>query len=105
MAVVCAMAGLPAATADILIEKNVAARMRDAVVLRADVYRPSAPGTYPVLLLGWSVVAWALIAGSLRVLSRCGLTTVSSSLLTLLLVAVVTLVSIDGLRRWAVKRG
>jgi len=50
MAVVCAMAGLPAASADIQVEKNVPARMRDGVVLRADVYRPSAPGAYPVLL-------------------------------------------------------
>jgi putative CocE/NonD family hydrolase len=50
MAVVCAMAGQPAATANIQVEKNVPARMRDGVVLRADVYRPSAPGDYPVLL-------------------------------------------------------
>ena len=32
------------------VEKNVEARMRDGVVLRADVYRPAAAGTYPVLL-------------------------------------------------------
>jgi putative CocE/NonD family hydrolase len=50
MAVVCALAGRPAATADVLVDKNVPARMRDGVVLRADVYRPAAPGTYPVLL-------------------------------------------------------
>lgn len=30
--------------------KNVEARMRDGVILRADVYRPAADGTYPVLL-------------------------------------------------------
>lgn len=34
----------------VTVEKNVAARMRDGVVLRADVYRPSAPGPHPVLL-------------------------------------------------------
>jgi putative CocE/NonD family hydrolase len=32
------------------LEKNVEARMRDGVILRADVYRPPAEGTYPVLL-------------------------------------------------------
>ena len=31
-------------------EKNVAAAMRDGVVLRCDVYRPAAPGRYPVLV-------------------------------------------------------
>lgn len=34
----------------ILVEKNVAAPMRDGVVLRADIYRPAAAGRYPVLL-------------------------------------------------------
>jgi uncharacterized protein len=34
----------------IRIEKNVPATMRDGVILRADVYRPAAPGTYPALL-------------------------------------------------------
>ena len=38
------------AAPDILIEKNVGARMRDGVVLRADVYRPASPGKRPVLL-------------------------------------------------------
>ena len=32
------------------VEKNVEARMRDGVILRADVYRPGTGGTYPVLL-------------------------------------------------------
>lgn len=36
--------------ADIIIEKNVPVPMRDSVVLRADVYRSSRPGRYPVLL-------------------------------------------------------
>ncbi|MEZ5292378.1 MAG: CocE/NonD family hydrolase [Vicinamibacterales bacterium] len=35
---------------DIVIEKNVPARMRDGVVLRADVYRPRAEGRRPALL-------------------------------------------------------
>ncbi len=33
-----------------MIEKNVPVPMRDGVVLRADLYRPGAPGRYPVLL-------------------------------------------------------
>ena len=36
--------------AEIVIEKNVEARVRDGVVLRADVYRPAAPGRRPALL-------------------------------------------------------
>jgi predicted acyl esterase len=35
---------------DLVIEKDVEARMRDGVVLRADVYRPAAAGTRPALL-------------------------------------------------------
>jgi len=34
----------------VAVEKNVEARMRDGVVLRADVYRPDAPGRFPALL-------------------------------------------------------
>jgi len=34
----------------VVVEKNVEARMRDGVVLRADVYRPEVPGRYPALL-------------------------------------------------------
>jgi putative CocE/NonD family hydrolase len=34
----------------VIVEKNVEARMRDGIVLRADVYRPEAPGRFPVLL-------------------------------------------------------
>ncbi len=35
---------------EVVVDKNVAASMRDGVVLRADVYRPDAPGRYPALL-------------------------------------------------------
>ena len=35
---------------DVLIQQDVEARMRDGVVLRANVYRPVDNGTYPVLL-------------------------------------------------------
>ncbi len=38
------------ATADIVIEKDVAVPMRDGVVLRADVYRPAGDGPFPVLV-------------------------------------------------------
>jgi uncharacterized protein len=34
----------------LVVERNVGATLRDGIVLRADVYRPSAPGKYPVLL-------------------------------------------------------
>ena len=33
-----------------LIDKDVAMKTRDGVTLRADVYRPDAPGRFPVLL-------------------------------------------------------
>ncbi len=36
---------------EITVERNVAAKMRDGVTLRADVYRPKAEGKYPVLLV------------------------------------------------------
>ena len=54
--VTCSLLGVTAAgpraeqAAGIVIEKNVAASMRDGVVLRADVYRPAAPGRRPALL-------------------------------------------------------
>lgn len=35
---------------DVTVEHNVAATMRDGTVLRADVYRPTAAGRWPVLL-------------------------------------------------------
>lgn len=36
---------------DLLVEEDVPARMRDGVVLRADVYRPASGGPYPVVLV------------------------------------------------------
>jgi len=52
----CAALILPARAAaaeehEIVVERNVAAKMRDGVTLRADVYRPKAEGKYPVLLV------------------------------------------------------
>jgi putative CocE/NonD family hydrolase len=52
----CAAMVLPARAAaaeshEIAVERNVAAKMRDGVTLRADVYRPKAEGKYPVLLV------------------------------------------------------
>jgi putative CocE/NonD family hydrolase len=35
----------------IVVESNLAARMRDGVTLYADVHRPDAPGTFPVILM------------------------------------------------------
>jgi putative CocE/NonD family hydrolase len=36
---------------EIIVERNVAAKMRDGVTLRADIYRPKADGKFPVLLV------------------------------------------------------
>src|SRR6266852_3318174 len=51
----CAAIFLPVpATAEnheVTVQRNVAAKMRDGVTLRADVYRPKAEGKYPVLLV------------------------------------------------------
>src|SRR5882762_2377428 len=46
--------GLLAAAAehyDVTVERNVAAKMRDGVTLRADIYRPKAEGKFAVLLV------------------------------------------------------
>lgn len=37
-------------TGNVIIQQNVPVKMRDGTVLRADIYRPAAPGKYPVLL-------------------------------------------------------
>jgi uncharacterized protein len=39
------------AVGDVIVERNVGVPMRDGTVLRADVYRPGAPGRYPALVL------------------------------------------------------
>jgi len=54
-AIIWALAGtVPRAFADgpypVVVERNVEARMRDGIVLRADVYRPDKDGKFPVLL-------------------------------------------------------
>jgi uncharacterized protein len=54
--VLCAAMGWPglATTAEnheVTVERNVAAKMRDGVTLRADIYRPKADGKFPVLLV------------------------------------------------------
>lgn len=41
---------LEAQPSGVVIERGVAVTMRDGIVLRADIYRPRAPGRYPVLL-------------------------------------------------------
>ena len=42
--------GNPVARYEVTIEKNIPATMRDGTILRADVYRPRAPGRFPALL-------------------------------------------------------
>ena len=46
----CLAATATAQTPKILLEKNVEARMRDGVLLRADVYRPDTVAKLPALL-------------------------------------------------------
>src|SRR5438876_5791525 len=36
---------------EVIVERNVAAKMRDGITLRADIYRPKADGKFPVLLV------------------------------------------------------
>jgi len=53
--VICAVLFLPAQAAagekyEVTVERNVAAKMRDGVTLRADIYRPKIDGQFPVLL-------------------------------------------------------
>jgi putative CocE/NonD family hydrolase len=40
----------PATDERVVVDKNVPAKMRDGVLLRADIYRPKTPGTYPALV-------------------------------------------------------
>jgi putative CocE/NonD family hydrolase len=53
LATVLAFAGVARAAEnyEVIIERNVAAKMRDGVTLRADIYRPKAEGKFPVLLV------------------------------------------------------
>ena len=45
-----AVCSLPAGSADWIVEENVPVRMRDGVVLRADVMRPQGEGRVPALV-------------------------------------------------------
>src|SRR2546422_5899392 len=52
----CAAMVLPAQAAaeeshEVIVERNVAAKMRDGITLRADIYRPKEDGKFPVLLV------------------------------------------------------
>src|ERR1700679_871088 len=44
------MAPMAAPPAPVVTEKNVVMKTRDGLTLRADIYRPAADGSYPVLL-------------------------------------------------------
>jgi putative CocE/NonD family hydrolase len=52
---------------DVVVEKNVAAPMRDGTLLRADVYRPAEQGRYPVLVqrTPYNKEMWPLTAATL----------------------------------------
>jgi len=51
MALILPLAVAAAEHYDVTVERNVAAKMRDGVTLRADIYRPKAEGKFPVLLV------------------------------------------------------
>ncbi|MGH9748978.1 MAG: CocE/NonD family hydrolase, partial [Candidatus Polarisedimenticolia bacterium] len=64
-------AAVPSGYPNLLVEKNLAVPMRDGVVLRADVYRPDAPGRFPVLVMRTPYGKdGELESGSERTLSR-----------------------------------
>ncbi len=50
IAAAIALGGIPGAASAIEVDRDVAVPMRDGVVLRADLYRPSREGRYPVLV-------------------------------------------------------
>lgn len=47
---VLTLAPLSSAADSVIIEHGVAVKMRDGTILRADIFRPSAPGKFPILL-------------------------------------------------------
>jgi putative CocE/NonD family hydrolase len=51
LALMAAGVARPAENYEVIVERNVAAKMRDGVTLRADIYRPKADGKFPVLLV------------------------------------------------------
>src|SRR5882724_4713845 len=51
MALILPLAVAAAEHYDVTVERNVAAKMRDGVTLRADIYRPKGDGRFPVLLV------------------------------------------------------
>ena len=50
----------------VIIEKNLAMRTRDGIMLRADVYRPDASGKFPVLVMRTPYDKRVALAHSLR---------------------------------------
>jgi uncharacterized protein len=51
--IVLTLASIPACAEtsyQVIVQQNVPVKMRDGVILRADIYRPKAPGKFPVLL-------------------------------------------------------
>jgi putative CocE/NonD family hydrolase len=51
LATLAALQGAPGAARPVRVERGLEARMRDGVVLRADVLRPDRPGRFPALLI------------------------------------------------------
>jgi putative CocE/NonD family hydrolase len=55
---------------EVTVERNVAAKMRDGVTLRADIYRPKAEGKFPVLLVRTPYDKQGIIDFGLRAAER-----------------------------------
>ena len=55
---------------EVTVERNVAAKMRDGVTLRADIYRPKAEGKFPVLLVRTPYDKHGIIDFGLRAAER-----------------------------------
>src|SRR5713226_3666858 len=55
---------------DVTVERNVPAKMRDGVTLRADIYRPKADGKFPVLLVRTPYDKTGTIGFGLRAAAR-----------------------------------
>jgi uncharacterized protein len=60
--------------ANVEVQTDVPARMRDGVILRADIYRPAGPGPHPVLLTRtpYGKTAMPMLAESARALAQHG---------------------------------
>src|SRR5256884_9326047 len=57
---------------EVTVERNVAAKMRDGVTLRADIHRPKADGRFPVLLVRTPYDKQGIMTFGLRAAKQIG---------------------------------